>query len=85
MKQKKDREELKTMLFMNGVSCDNVDFLVDDLYHYFQSYTQKKVEEANESQKKIIRQWYENHSTNWEVDNLVDDLFGREFLLSLHK
>jgi hypothetical protein len=42
MKQKKDREELKTMLFMNGVSCDNVDFLVDDLYNTFNPTPKRK-------------------------------------------
>jgi hypothetical protein len=45
----------------------------------------KESRRSKRKPKKIIRQWYENHSTNWEVDNLVDDLFGREFLLSLHK
>jgi hypothetical protein len=35
--------------------------------------------------KNITRIWYKTHKTNWEVDNLVDDLFGREFLQSLLK
>ena len=40
-------------------------------------------EETIKEIKDITKQWYENHSTNWEVNNLVDDLFGREFLQSL--
>ena len=65
------------------ITKDGFNYVVDKLFDFVQSYTQKKVEEANESQKKIIRQWYKNHATNWEVDNLVDDLFGWEFLLEV--
>ena len=66
-----------TIEIEHSVTKEQLDFLSQSI--------QSGYELAIKDCKNITKIWYENHATNWEVNNLVDDLFGREFLQSLLK
>lgn len=77
MKQNKDREEFENIFYtQNGYLREDVPDLIEEIWKYFETHTQKKVEEEHQKLLDILKHNKDDMTGLYDYDGVAEDIIN---------